>query len=218
MDSSHRRGGDRSHTPLCSLGDTGRSSFSWQQGLSVARSFGYYRSWPSRRTMRCCDNIRFFAPFPPPVIMQVTSHMIECPPHLIGLLIGRGGSTIKRIKVLIACDDRLALPLPRSCAEALSSHGAGSPRFVTLVCGGAYMEGHDVNAQKFPRQPWFAERCGGTNELWRDRGTRALPELPPPVSSGWGKQCPARRPWLNSGRCLSLVVTVIGMGDGDGQT
>lgn len=25
--------------------------------------------------------------------------MIECPPHLIGLLIGRGGSTIKRIKV-----------------------------------------------------------------------------------------------------------------------
>lgn len=31
--------------------------------------------------------------------MQVMSHMIECPPHLIGLLIGRGGSTIKRIKV-----------------------------------------------------------------------------------------------------------------------
>ncbi|CAN0386300.1 unnamed protein product, partial [Pylaiella littoralis] len=29
---------------------------------------------------------------------EVTSHMIECPPHLIGLLIGRGGSTIKRIK------------------------------------------------------------------------------------------------------------------------
>lgn len=27
--------------------------------------------------------------------------MIECPPHLIGLLIGRGGSTIKRIKVRV---------------------------------------------------------------------------------------------------------------------
>ncbi|CAM9743942.1 unnamed protein product, partial [Phaeothamnion confervicola] len=29
---------------------------------------------------------------------EVVSHMIDCPPHLIGLLIGRGGSTIKRIK------------------------------------------------------------------------------------------------------------------------
>ncbi|KAG5175969.1 hypothetical protein JKP88DRAFT_351307 [Tribonema minus] len=29
---------------------------------------------------------------------EVVSQMIDCPPHLIGLLIGRGGSTIKRIK------------------------------------------------------------------------------------------------------------------------
>ena len=29
---------------------------------------------------------------------EVVSDMLDCPPHLIGLLIGRGGSTIKRIK------------------------------------------------------------------------------------------------------------------------
>lgn len=29
---------------------------------------------------------------------EVVSQMMDCPPHLIGLLIGRGGSTIKRIK------------------------------------------------------------------------------------------------------------------------
>lgn len=50
---------------------------------------------------------RFVARFPNLVLcllgVQVTSHMIECPPHLIGLLIGRGGSTIKRIKVLKHC-------------------------------------------------------------------------------------------------------------------
>lgn len=45
------------------------------------------------RTMCLCPPIYFCFFF------QVTSHMIECPPHLIGLLIGRGGSTIKRIKV-----------------------------------------------------------------------------------------------------------------------